>query len=364
MKLLQIITSLSTGGAEKLVVETTQIYQEIGIETDVVALKNTRTDFWNILSNKSKGKIIGLTSFSVYSPLIIFKIIPYLKKYDVVHVHLFPTLYWVVIAKYISFSKIKVVYTEHSTDNRRRYNIMFKILDRIVYKLVNEIVSISSKVEENLKKHLNTKTSERFSKISNGIDISVYANASAYKKSEFFSDDSFILIQVSSFRQPKDQKTIIKSLQYLPENIKLLLVGDGPLKKQHVDFVINLGLQHRVKFLGLRFDIPELLQTADVVVLSSYHEGLSLSSIEGMACKPFVASDVPGLTEVVSNYGLLFERGNAKQLAENILALYNDEDYYKLIADKCFERAKEFDIKKMIEGYIRLYNGNQTSVNH
>ena len=84
-------------------------------------------------------------------------------------------------------------------------------------------------------------------------------------------------------------------MQLLPLEVKLVLAGEGVLKKKCQDLVETLKLKERVVFLGLRMDIPQLLKTADVVVLSSKYEGLSLSSIEGLAAgKPFVASDVPG----------------------------------------------------------------------
>src|SRR5690554_5836630 len=107
MKILQIINSLSTGGAEKLIIDSVPLYQKQGLTVDVLLLNNTETQFKSHLKETSKGKIDGLTIGSIYNPFLIFKIIPYLKKYDIIHLHLFPTLYWVVLAKLISFSNVK-----------------------------------------------------------------------------------------------------------------------------------------------------------------------------------------------------------------------------------------------------------------
>ena len=146
------------------------------------------------------------------------------------------------------------------------------------------------------------------------------------------------------------------SLQYLPQNVKLILVGDGDLIIASKQLVEVLNLKSRVKFLGIRTDVPRLLNTADIIILSSNHEGLSLSNIEGMSVgKPFIGSNVPGLKEIVQGHGLLFEKGNEKELADLILQLINDPDYYKKIANQCYNRAKEFDIDKMIDQYITLY---------
>lgn len=355
MKVLQIINSLKIGGAEKLLVDSVPIYQQKGIEMDVLTLDNTSTSFRTQLEEKSNGKIIGLSKGSVYSPLFIFRLIPYLKKYDLIHLHLFPTLYWVVFAKLLSFSKVKLLYTEHNTSNRRRSNPFFKVLDKFIYRRLTKIVTIADEVDLNIKKHLGF-DADHFQLIQNGVDVDHFHSAVAYPKTDFFEEEDFILIQVSSFRWQKDQNTLIQSLGLLPEKVKLLLVGTGGLIEESKALVNQLNLNERVKFLGIRSDVPQLLKTADVIVLSSKHEGLSLSNIEGMsASKPFIGSDVPGLREIVRGYGLLFQQGNSKELAEKIQSLMDDADFSKEIAEKCYQRAKEFDIQKMVESYIDLY---------
>ncbi|HTO14248.1 MAG TPA: glycosyltransferase [Edaphocola sp.] len=355
MKVLQIINSLYTGGAEKLLIDIVPLFQEKGIDCDVLSLKNEKTPFWEILKLKSKGEIIGLTKGSVYNPLLIFKIIPFLKKYDIIHVHLFPAFYWVVLAKWISFSKTKIIYTEHSTTNRRVNNFLLRNIDKVIYKDLNKIITISDKVDENIKKYLNKLPKKNFKLILNGVNVSNFLKAKPYPKSDFFSKDDFILIQVAGFRIEKDHTTLIRSLIHLPSNIKLLLVGEGSLKIENEDLVRTLGLEDRVKFLGIRMDIPQLLKTADIIILSTHYEGLSLSCIEGMAVKPFIGSNVPGLKEIVKDYGLLFEHENDKELASLILKLANDPVYYKQIAQRCVERAKEFDIEKMINSHESVY---------
>lgn len=226
-------------------------------------------------------------------------------------------------------------------------------LERFVYNRYHYLVCIT----EEIKKIYTSYLGDMFPKIviQNGVDISKYADATSIPKDTFFTNDDFLLIQVSSFREQKDQQTLIKSLRYLPENIKLLLVGDGGLREACENLVSELQLQSRIKFLGIRTDIPQLLKTADVVVLSSVYEGLSLSSIEGMSARPFVASDVPGLRGAVKNHGLLFKQGDSEELANLVLKLYQDKEFYDNIADKCLERAKEFDIQKMVDSYIEVY---------
>lgn len=352
MKVLQITNSLNIGGAEKLISEMIPHFVNRGIPTDLLILKKSKTFLYERLKDKGV-KVDFLSKGSVYNPLLIFKIIPYLKKYDLIHIHLFPALYWVVIAKFISFSKTKLVYTEHSTSNRRRDKKVLKYIDRLLYRRLTRIVAISEKVKSNLELHLKM-TSESFEIIPNGVDLSYFATAKPSADLDRKVDD-FTLIQVSSFRRPKDQHTLIKSMVLLPSNIKLILVGEGELRSECESLAKSLGLDGRIIFLGVRNDVPELILASDIAILSSFYEGLSLSSIEGMACKPFIATDAPGLKEIVEGYGLIFKPSDAEDLAKNVLSLFSDKNYYQKINSRCNLRAQEFDIGIMIDRYIRCY---------
>ena len=99
-----------------------------------------------------------------------------------------------------------------------------------------------------------------------------------------------------------------------------------------------------------------MLKAADIIVMSSHWEGLSLSNVEGMSAhKPFIASDVNGLREVTKGYGILFPHEDAKALANEINQLAGNKDYYDKVANRCYNRALEFDINKMVNGYNQVY---------
>jgi len=356
MKVMQVINNMATGGAEKLLLETIPLYIERGIEMDLLVLNGHEYPFMEKLKSLGICKVHSLDLNSVYNPLAVFKLIPYLKKYDIVHIHLFPAQYWVVLAKMLSFSKTKLVFTEHSTSNRRIQNKLFGIFDRFIYSYYEYTICITNQVKEVIQKHASL-AEKKLIVIENGIPLNKFKNAAPLPKPDFFkADDLKLLIQVSSFQEPKDQKTVIESLQFLPGNINLLLVGEGHLKHESEKLVETLQLQNRVKFLGQRMDVPNLLKTSDITILSSKYEGLSLSSIEGMAAgKPFVAADVPGLTEMVEGAGVLFKQGDAKELSKKILELLGNKDHYNSIVESCQNRAAQYDINLMIEKHVNLY---------
>ncbi len=357
MKVLHIINSLGTGGAEKLILDALPIMKKNGIDVDLYLLKSGEFPFEKSLRN-SKFKIQNSKLSSVYNPFHIFKIITLLKKYNVVHVHLFPAFYWVALAKFISFSKTKLIFTEHNTTNRRVDKWYFKSFDSFIYKRYSKIVSISEKVNDMLVDKMKIDPA-KIVLIKNGINLETIKNAlpiSRNKIHQSLNDNNKIIIQISRFQPQKDQKTLIKAMKVLPENVFLILVGDGELKSECQELSNQLNLNHRIYFLGVRMDVPSLLKTADIVVLSSHYEGLSLASIEALASgKPFVASKVPGLTEVVENAGLLFEENNETELSKHLLDLLQNDKYYNEIANKCLTKSKEFDINKMVKDEIELY---------
>ncbi|RQO31923.1 glycosyltransferase [Taibaiella sp. KBW10] len=359
MKILQIVNSLGTGGAEKLLLETIPLYCQKGIEMDILLLDDKKTPFYEQLEALNCCNIYHtLHDVSVYSPKHIRQIAKYLKQYDLVHVHLFPAQYWTVLAKKLKAAKTKLIFTEHSSTNRRLEHRWLKKIDKVLYKYYEKIICITAEIQNIIHQHTGL-NKERLPVIQNGVNLQQIKHAPVLEKRQIdptFKDSDVLLIQVAGFREGKDQGTLVKSLQHLPEQVKVLLVGDGVTRPKIEDLVASLHLQDRVFFLGQRMDVPSLLKSSDIIVLSSDFEGLSLSSIEGMASgKPFVASNVPGLREVVSGAGILFERANERALAEIIQKLSSDKELYAQTVRNCEARAGQYNIDTMVDKHIALY---------
>ena len=103
MKIVHIINNFASGGAEKLLLDTIPLYREKGIEVDLLLLNGKPSPFMNALKEKGCCSIYSLGLNSEYNPIQVFKLVPFLKKYDIAHVHLFPSQYWAVLAKLLSF---------------------------------------------------------------------------------------------------------------------------------------------------------------------------------------------------------------------------------------------------------------------
>ncbi|MBC8594093.1 glycosyltransferase [Oscillospiraceae bacterium N12] len=355
MKILHIIPSLEIGGAERLLSDLLPLLKEQNNSVDLLLFSNDVSFFYNKL--KFAGiKIYSLNRRNFYNPLIVINIMQRVRGYDIVHVHLFPSLYWVSIASL--FSQSFFFYTEHSTFNKRRNFLFLQYLERIVYKPYHRIISISDETQIALKKWLGiVKEDNRFKVISNGIDLnSIISDKEKFTHEELgIPEDSKILIMVSRFTLAKDQKTLIKSMKYVLKSVHLLLVGDGDTQESCRELASNLGLSN-IHFLGKRDDIVKLMNSSDIGIQSSNWEGFGLTALEMMASGlPVIASDVAGLKQVVEGAGLVFEVNNAFDLAQKINDLLNNIPLYNKIKSQSLQRALEYDIRITAQKYLCEY---------
>ena len=331
------------------------IFHKNSHSIDVLLFNGTATFLKKELENMNiKVYELNKSSF-IYNPLHIIRLIPYLKSYDIIHTHTTACQYYVALAKFISLSKIKLVTTEHNTTNRRRNIWWFKPIDRFIYKLYNAIISISPATTNSLSEYIGKNTN--IYTIQNGINLSILQKESVINKNILVPNEKCILVtMIARFCEQKDQDTLIQAISLLPENYYLCLVGDGERRYICETLAEKLKIKERVIFTGIRNDVVQIIKASDIIVQSSHWEGFGLAAVEGMAAgKPVIASNVPGLAEVVKGAGLVFPLGDTKLLAHEIEELMNDPTYYKKIADQCRIRATNFDIKKMINEYEKIY---------
>jgi glycosyltransferase involved in cell wall biosynthesis len=137
----------------------------------------------------------------------------------------------------------------------------------------------------------------------------------------------------------------------------LLLVGDGPLRRELEDAVAARGLGDSVRFVGHRHDARRFYGIADVFVLSSSTEGLSNSLLEAMAAGlPVVASDVGGNRDVVTpGSGVLVDWRDVAACAGVLDTLLEDDDVRRDVGRAARERARAFAMETIVTRYRELY---------
>ena len=362
MKILQVITSLEMGGAETLVVNLILRLQALGYTVDLCVFNGIDTPLMQKLKRESPNTTIYTLGRGVYNPFYILKLAKIMRGYDIVHTHNSSPQLFVAIANL--FTRRKLVSTEHNTSNRKRNWKWYAPVESWMYQQYQHIICISKIAEMKLRDYmggywLNKESSiyNKISTINNGVDVKAISNAVPDAELLSLKRDRKAILMVAGFRNQKDQDTVVKALNILDkEKFEVWFAGIGDRMDDVKQLALSLGVANNVKFLGLRTDIPNVLKAADFIVMSSHWEGLSLSNVEGMSAhKPFIASDVNGLREVTKDYGLLFPHEDATTLAQVINSLADDEAYYHEIAERCYNRALEFDISKMVAGYDQVY---------
>lgn len=362
MKVLQLINvMIRGGGAEKVVFDHTMELHRIGIEVEVLSLGNPVADDGEFISLlREKGITVNhLNGNSLYSPLLLFRFLNYMSRhhYDVVHVHLYPSLYYAAISRRMMSSNTRIIYTEHSTSNKRRGHWLMKHLDAFFYPQYDAVACISVAVRDALRRHV--AGLKQMPVIPNGIDIGLFRDALSLNPADVvpsYREGDFLLLMNARFVPAKDHTTLLSSMRYLPENVHLLLLGAGPLESEYRNYCVQNHLQDRVHFLGIRKDVPSLLATANLIVHSSHYEGFSVSMLEAMASgKPFVASAVPGIKDLVEGVAWLVEPQNDKALAEAILHLLNDNHAAATVIERCRNFVENYSISVVSGMYLSLY---------
>ncbi|MEZ4649723.1 MAG: glycosyltransferase family 4 protein [Candidatus Eisenbacteria bacterium] len=266
-------------------------------------------------------------------------------QHDVTHVHLFPSLY---LATLIPGPRL---FTEHNTWNRRMDSETFRLFDRFVYRRYDRVVCISEATERSLSRWLGA-GGPPMTVIPNGIRLDRFSGTP-----RSLGDGEVMVAMIARFVPQKDQATLIRALGRLPERVRLLLVGEGPLRRDAEALVRTLGLGERVEFRAPvpAEEMPQLLGSVDLYVQSSHWEGFGLVAVEAMASGlPVVASRVPGLSDVVGSSMPQFDAGDDAGLARTVQELLSPPAYEALSA-AAVERSRWFTAETMADAYLELY---------
>ena len=352
MNICHVISSLCTGGAEKLVAELSKGYKENGHKVKVISILDHQGVPYNML--KEAGvEVIELKYKNRFNPKIAYDIYRYTKDCDIVHTH---TTYAQLYSAFF-IPKKKLITTEHNTFNRRRVNVIFKLIDYFMYKKYKTIICISNATKIELNKWLKSTTNKSVV-INNGINIEKYKNAIPYKKEELeLPKDSIVLINVARFFEQKNHINLIRAMEGVDKNIHLLLVGDGPLKSNIESEVKKLGLEENIHFLGERNDVDRLLKSSDIFILPSLWEGFGLVAAEARAAGlPLIISNVCGLNNIFyKDKYIEYINPNDFSDIRNKIRSIETKDLNKVM---CFNDLNKFSIERMIDNYLNIYSQN------
>lgn len=357
MKILQIISTLGIGGAERLVVDLSyQFKQNKNIEQEVYVLKRTNSFFEEKI--ESENIPISYSSRkSLYSLFHIVDIYRKVKDFDIIQVHLFHAIYFVGLLKLCFRFAGKIILTEHNTNNRRRKYFIFKIFERFIYTKYRKIICITNETEKNLINWIPS-IKNKTVVINNGINNKIFELSDNLDLRKMYSlkPTDRLLLCVGGFRHQKNQELLVRSMKLLSDNYKLFFIGSGALEKFNKNLTEELLLTERIFFLGMQSNVERYYKSCDLFVLPSKWEGFGLVAAEAMAAGLSVlVSDVPGLSNVVGNAGLKFESENVKDLVEKINYIFENSKEKNARIQTGLIRVNDFSIEKMANKYLDVY---------
>jgi glycosyltransferase involved in cell wall biosynthesis len=168
----------------------------------------------------------------------------------------------------------------------------------------------------------------------------------------------------------KGYDDLIRAIALLKEDfgsIRCVIVGHGPDQEKLQALIDDLDVSREVQLLGRRQDVPEVIRSLDVAVLSSKHEGSPLAVMEYMAgAAPIVATAVGGVPELIQDgvHGLLVRPSDPSELAAAIRRLLEDRALASRLGRSARERQRaNFDldvvVRRLESVYLELYHATQ-----
>ncbi|MEM5686833.1 glycosyltransferase [Bacillus cereus] len=205
--------------------------------------------------------------------------------------------------------------------------------------------------------------------IPNGIEIDSFRRditIGKAKRIELGISNQFVWLAVGRVESEKDYPNLIMAFNELIKsngNCVLVIVGEGSKLDEIKELAIELGVDEKIKFLGKRSDIKDLMSMSDSFVLSSIYEGLPMVLLEASVCElPLIATDVGGNREVINDgeNGYLVSKSNPMELAGKMLQIMNLGVEERLnMGNKARKYVEEkYRIEKVLDEWEKLYYEN------
>jgi glycosyltransferase involved in cell wall biosynthesis len=318
-RILHIITRLEQGGAPLTLLETVQRLDRKQFEIDLVAGQTEDID--RNLDLSDSGFDLPIISVPTLRRSVhpfrdlraLFHLIRIIKSgdYDVVHTHTSKAGILGRLAASICGVRV-IVHSSHGTILHGYFSpavtAVFALFEKIVAAMSHKIICLTRKeIREYLEAGIGRE--DQFTYIFNGIDIEAFesrvGDRQSLRKELRLEQDHVVCVSVGRLVPVKGQCDLLDAFAEAyatsPE-LRLLLVGDGELRKDLEEQIERLGIGEVTRLVGWREDVAELLDACDIFVLTSLNEGLGLVLVEAMAKKlPVVATAVGGVPEVVDD---------------------------------------------------------------
>ncbi len=249
-------------------------------------------------------------------------------------------------------------------------NRKYQFLRRLLKPLVHRFIPLSSHLERYLRERIGV-SSGKIRRICNGVDTEKFYPAGKDKQEPngfpFDIADRIILGTIGRMHGVKDQIILVNAfillLQQRPElqdYLRLVIVGDGPLRSQACSLLVSSGFEHIAWLPGERNDVAEILRVLNLFVLPSKAEGISNTILEAMASGlPVIATNVGGNPDLVTDdvTGTLIPCSDPNALAKAIEQYVDNNERMTTQGTNGLQAVRErFSLDRMVEAYLAVYD--------
>ena len=349
-----IIPSLDVGGSEQKVIDLARNLDKTKFNPIIITI--TKLGKLEPIAKSLGINVICVNKTSKFDFFVIKRIASVLKNgnVDIVHVFTSTGKLWGRLGAIKAKTK-HIISTEESLF---RNKFIDRFLEKRLIKKTSLIITNSFASKESAINATRI-SSNKYMVIHNGVNLKPFREAKFLNLLNKKSDEQIIMC-VARFDYRKSINTLIDAFNSLDskDNIKLVLVGDGPLKDDLQEQVNRLQINDKVLFLGFRNDVASLLKEADVFVLPSIEEGFGNVIIEAMAANVcVVASNVGGIPEIIENNinGIMFKKGMVADLSDSLFRVLNDKELREKLINNANQMIDKFSDVKMISKHEEIY---------
>lgn len=285
------------------------------------------------------------------------------NKYDIVHCHTpIAAMCTRIACRKFRKNGIKVIYTAHGFHFFKgaplKNWLLYYPVEWICAHWTDTLITINTEDYELAKRKMHAKEVEYVPGV--GIDLEKFkiSNVSREKKREELGvpADAKLLLSVGEINDNKNHETVIKAIDSL--DVYYIIAGQGDRKEYIEKLIHELKLEQKVKLLGFRKDVPELLKASDIYILPSKREGLNVSLMEAMASGlPCAVGAIRGNTDLIDeNGGVLFNPYSVDDCRNAIQRINQQDNIAMGIYNK--EKVEKFSKKIVLAKLEEIYERN------
>jgi glycosyltransferase involved in cell wall biosynthesis len=367
LRILWLIDSLGPGGAESLMPSLVEHLDAHGVQSRVCVLQSR-------LGNPIAGELVKrgiavdlIQVDNLHSINQILRLFRYIRRFhpDIIHTQLETSdILGSIISRVSGIPSVCTLHTLSAPSKKRTSRLRKKLHNLCLRLFCDKIIAVSDVTRQHFIK-LGI-SSNKLITLYNGIDLTRFNNTgilpNVRKILLDLNEDDIVLITVAVLREPKGIQYMIRAFSSLLDkfsNAHYVIVGDGEYRKPLEELARTLGVADRVRFLGYKENIPELLSTSNLFVFPTLNDALPTVLLEAMATGlPIVASEIGGVPEILvhEKNGLLVPPANVSCLIDACDRLLSD----RKLASRLSEAGREviiqrFNIHQQVDTLKGLY---------